>query len=268
MSQDAERLVRGRIDVVALSAGNLAARSTASIVLWGIVAFLGFFLFLALNMAAGFYLGAVMGGSMAWGFLYLAMIYAGLIVLVLLLRHWIQRSVRDAVSKKAIAETQRLNQYIDRLPYVRRQLYASPSRSIDHPGNYLMLQQLRYQTLLMEDETLPRLLEQVTYFREHRDEVIGDVIKETAMPYLNEIPVLGSLLSYFGGGSQRSASQRGRQGSKQASEKKGWARYSPYVMMAWSFLRPTLTSIAISKVQDLIFGLFGASKSKGRSRHR
>ena len=152
-------LTRERIDITALSLGGSVARGSAKAVFWGLLAFFFFFLFLSLNMALGFALGTCSGGSPAIGFLYLAVGYLGLIVLVILLRPWLTKRVRDHVSRRALTETQRLNMRLDLIPYLRRQHYNSPSRAIHQEGSYLILEQARYQTLLLQDETFPKVVQ-------------------------------------------------------------------------------------------------------------
>ena len=91
------RLGRRQLDVSVLSIGTQMARRTGSLLFWVIIGFFAFFLFLALNIAAGFALASSFDESPAWGFLYLALGYVGLILLTLLLRSWLQHWVRQGV---------------------------------------------------------------------------------------------------------------------------------------------------------------------------
>ncbi|WP_455107965.1 hypothetical protein [Porphyromonas sp.] len=258
-------LTRERIDITALSVGSSVARSSAKVVFWSLLAFLFFFLFLALNMALGFALGTWMGGSPAVGFLYLAVGYLGLILLVVLLRPWITRQVRDHVSRRALAETQRLNTRLDLIPYLRRQRYNSPSRAIHQRGSYLILEQARYQTLLLQDETFPEVIRGATYLRDHGPEILASYARAEAINYASTLPIIGSLLDKLGyKPSRRLTFSESKEGESRNGKFGKFSKYTPYLMTAWELVAPALVSIAASKAKGFLSSLFFRKAKKNK----
>lgn len=258
-------LTRERIDITALSLGGSVARGSAKAVFWGLLAFFCFFLFLSLNMALGFALGTWAGRSPAIGFLYLAIGYLGLIVLVILLRPWLTKRVRDHVSRRALAETQRLNMRLDLIPYLRRQHYNSPSRAIHQEGSYLILEQARYQTLLLQDETFPKVVQGLTYLRDHGSDIISAYARTEAINYASTIPIIGSLLGKMGYKPTRTPFFSENKDTDKHSSKLGkFSKCVPYLQTAWEFVAPALISVAASKAQGVLSSLFfrKAKKSK------
>ncbi len=266
-AHDLSALTRERIDIAALSVGSSVARGSAKVVFWGLLAFLFFFLFLALNMALGFALGTWAGGSPAVGFLYLAVGYLGLILLVVLLRPWLTRSVRDHVSRRALTETQRLNTRLDLIPYLRRQHYNSPSRAIHQEGSYLILEQARYQTLLLQDETFPEVVRGMTYLRDHSSEIITSYARSEAINYASTLPIIGSLLGKLGYKPTRRPAFAESDKTEGSGGKLGkLSKYTPYLMTALDLVAPALISVAASKAQGFLTGLFFRKSKKSRRR--
>ena len=258
-------LSRERIDITALSLGGAVARGASSFVFWGILALLFFFLFLALNIALGFALATWSESSPALGFLYLAAGYLGLMLLVVLVRPWITKAVRDAVARKALAETKRINLRLDLIPYLRRQKYNSPSRSIRNGGSYLVLEQARYQTLILQDETFPQVVRGMTYLRDHRREIVSDYVRDEALYCVASVPVLGNLLERLGYRAPEHSHLFSKRAHDEEKQPKGkLAKYTPYLLMAWDFLSPTLLGILASQTQGLLFRLFSGKKAKAK----
>ena len=258
-------LSRERIDITALSLGGAVARGASSFVFWGILALLFFFLFLALNIALGFALATWSESSPALGFLYLATGYLGLMLLVVIVRPWITKAVRDAVARKALAETKRINLRLDLIPYLRRQKYNSPSRSVRNGGSYLVLEQTRYQTLILQDETFPQVVRGMTYLRDHRREIISDYVRDEALYCVASVPVLGNLLERLGYRAPEHSHLFSKRALEEEEQPKGkLAKYAPYLLMAWDFLSPTLIGILASQTQGLLFRLFSGKKAKAK----
>lgn len=262
-------LSRERIDITALSVGGAVARGASSLVFWGIVALLAFFLFLALNIALGFALASWSESSPALGFLYLAAGYLVLILLVVLIRPWITKGVRDVVARKALAETKRINLRLDLIPYLRRQKYNSPARSVRNGGSYLVLEQTRYQTLLLQDDMFPQVVRGMTYLRDHRREIISDYVRDEALYCVASIPVLGNLLERLGYKAPEHSHLFSKRPHEQDKQPKGkLAKYVPYMLMAWDFLSPTLFGILAGQAQGLLLRLFSGKLAKGRHSSR
>lgn len=256
-------LSRERIDITALSLGGSIARGTAKIVFWGLIAFLFFFLFLALNIALGFALGTWSGESPAIGFLYLAAGYVGLILLTVLLRPLITKIVRDIVARRALAQTQRLNVRLDLIPYLRQQRYNSPSRAMHQRGSYLVLEQARYQTLLLQDETFPEVVRDLTYLREHGSELVSAYARAEAINYATTIPVVGTILNKLGYKSTRHQRFIGTGGADSTSGKLGkYSKYIPYVLSIWEIFAPALIGVAASQAQGFFARLFAKKATK------
>ena len=256
-------LSRERIDITALSLGGSIARGTAKIVFWGLIAFLFFFLFLALNIALGFALGTWSGESPAIGFLYLAAGYVGLILLTVLLRPLITKIVRDIVARRALAQTQRLNVRLDLIPTFRKQRYNSPSRATHQRGSYLVLEQARYQTLLLQDETFPEVVRDLTYLRDHGSELVSAYARAEAINYATTIPVVGTILNKLGYKSTRHQRFIGTGGADSTHGKLGkYSKYIPYVLSIWEIFAPALIGVAASQAQGFFARLFAKRATK------
>ena len=250
-------LSRERIDITALSLGGSIARGTAKIVFWVLIAFLFFFLFLALNIALGFALSTWSGESPAIGFLYLAAGYVGLILLTVLLRPLITKVVRDIVARRALAQTQRLNVRLDLIPTFRKQRYNSPSRAMQQRGSYLVLEQARYQTLLLQDETFPEVARGLTYIRDHGSELVTSYVRGEAINYATTIPVIGTILNKLGYKSTRHQRVIGTGGADSTHGKLGkYSKYIPYVLSIWEIFAPALIGVAASQAQGFFLRLF------------
>lgn len=256
-------LSRERIDITALSLGGSIARGTAKIVFWVLIAFLFFFLFLALNIALGFALSTWSGESPAIGFLYLAAGYVGLILLTVLLRPLITKIIRDIVARRALAQTQRLNVRLDLIPTFRKQRYNSPSRAMNQRGSYLVLEQARYQTLLLQDETFPEVARGLTYIRDHGSQLVTAYARAEAINYATTIPVVGTILNKLG---YKSTRHQGFIGTGEASSSTGklskFSKYIPYVLSIWEIFAPALIGVAASQAQGFFARLFAKKATK------
>ncbi|MBF1405293.1 MAG: hypothetical protein HXN23_03425 [Porphyromonas sp.] len=256
-------LSRERIDITALSLGGSIARGTAKIVFWGLIAFLFFFLFLALNIALGFALGTWSGESPAIGFLYLAAGYVGLILLTVLLRPLITKIVRDIVARRALAQTQRLNVRLDLIPTFRKQRYNSPSRAMHQRGSYLVLEQARYQTLLLQDKTFPEVARGLTYIRDHGSQLVTSYVRGEAINYATTIPVVGTILNKLGYKSTRHQRFIGTGEASSSTGKLGkFSKYIPYVLSIWEIFAPALIGVAASQAQGFFTRLFAKRATK------
>ena len=256
-------LSRERIDITALSLGGSIARGTAKIVFWVLIAFLFFFLFLALNIALGFALGTWSGESPAIGFLYLAAGYVGLILLTVLLRPLITKIVRDIVARRVLAQTQRLNVRLDLIPYLRQQRYNSPARAMHQRGSYLVLEQARYQTLLLQDETFPEVVRDLTYLRDHGSGLVSAYARAEAINYATTIPVVGTILNKLGYKSTRHQRFIGTGGADSTHGKLGkYSKYIPYVLSIWEIFAPALIGVAASQAQGFFARLFAKKATK------
>lgn len=228
-----------------------------------LIAFLFFFLFLALNIALGFALGAWSGESPAIGFLYLAAGYLGLILLIVLLRPLIAKVVRDIVARRVLAQTQRLNVRLDLIPYLRQQRYNSPARAMHQRGSYLVLEQARYQTLLLQDETFPEVVRDLTYLRNHGSKLVTAYARAEAINYATTIPVVGTILNKLG---YRSTRHQGFIGTGEASSNTGklgkFSKYIPYVLSIWEIFAPALIGVAASQAQGFFARLFAKKATK------
>ena len=256
-------LSRERIDITALSLGGSIARGTAKVVFWVLIAFLFFFLFLALNIALGFALGAWSGESPAIGFLYLAAGYLGLILLIVLLRPLIAKVVRDIVARRVLAQTQRLNVRLDLIPYLRQQRYNSPARAMHQRGSYLVLEQARYQTLLLQDETFPEVARGLTYIRDHGSQLVTSYVRGEAINYATTIPVVGTILNKLGYKSTRHQRFIGTGEADSTHGKLGkFSKYIPYVLSIWEIFAPALIGVAASQAQGFFARLFAKRATK------
>ena len=177
--------------------------------------------------------------------------------------------MRDVVARKALAQIRRINLSLDLIPYLRRQKYNSPARSVRDDGSYLVLEQAHYQTLLLQDETFPQVVRGMTYLRDHRREIISDYVRDEALYCVASIPVLGNLLERLGYKAPEHSHLFTKRPHEQDKQPKGkLAKYVPYMLMAWDFLSPTLFGILAGQAQGLLLRLFSGKLAKGRHSSR
>ena len=175
------RLGRRQLDVSVLSIGTQMARRTGSLLFWVIIGFFAFFLFLALNIAAGFALASSFDESPAWGFLYLALGYVGLILLTLLLRSWLQHWVRQAVARRVLARARKINDQLDRMtPEISYQ------SSLDRPEGevpYTALQHGLGRSLVERSRSTEEILRDVRYVKENYKGILAETAQREAINY-------------------------------------------------------------------------------------
>ncbi len=264
------RLARRLLDVSVLSIGIQIARSAGSLLFWVIIGFFAFFLFLALNIAAGFALASSFDESPAWGFLYLALGYVGLILLTLLLRSWLQHWVRQAVARRVLARARKINDQLDRMtPEISYQ------SSLDRPEGevpYTALQRGLGRSLVERSRSTEEILRDVRYIKENYKGILAKTAQREAMNYATQLPGVSSVLHFFGyKGSPARPSRLSRPAASKPSSRltkvlethaAGLVKYAPYALIAWDFVRPTLMSIAIGQLQHGLHRLFTRRKRR------
>ena len=264
------RLGRRQLDVSVLSIGTQMARRTGSLLFWVIIGFFAFFLFLALNIAAGFALATLVEGSPAWGFLYLALGYVGLILLTLLLRSWLLHWVRQAVARRVLARARKINDQLDRMtPEISYQ------SSLDRPEGevpYTALQRGLGRSLVERSRSTEEILRDVRYIKENYKGILAKTAQREAMNYATQLPGVSSVLRFFGyKGSPARPSRPSRPAASKPSSRltkvlethaAGLVKYAPYALIAWDFVRPTLMSIAIGQMQHGLHRLFTRRKRR------
>lgn len=254
-------LFRQRLDITVLTAGSIAARSASSLIFWALFGLICFFILLFLNIALAFALSSWSGGSPAVGFLYLSLIYALLLLTLLLLRPWMARQVRNGIARKTIRKAKQMNQRLDLIPYFRHQRYQSAVKSIHDAGTYVLLEQARYQTLLLEDETWPEFIQTLTYISNNRGAIVSGYLRDEAMAKVADIPLIGGIAQRMG---YAPRSSRGSRRTSSASQTSWITRYSPALLLLWEVFRPSLTSFALGKAQSFIGGLFAGRRKPRR----
>lgn len=264
------RLARRLLDVSVLSIGIQIARSAGSLLFWVIIGFFAFFLFLALNIAAGFALATLVNGSPLWGFLYLALGYLGLILLTLLLRSWLLHCVRQAIARRVLERARKINDQLDRMtPEISYQ------SSLDRPEGevpYTALQRGLGRSLVERSRSTEEILRDVRYIKENYKGILAKTAQREAMNYATQLPGVSSVLHFFGykGDLDRHRRPSHTKVSKPKSSfakalethAAGLVKYAPYALIAWDFLRPTLMSIAIGQLQHGLHRLFTRRKRR------
>lgn len=264
------RLARRLLDVSVLSIGIQIARSAGSLLFWVIIGFFAFFLFLALNIAAGFALATLVNGSPLWGFLYLALGYLGLILLTLLLRSWLLHCVRQAIARRVLERARKINDQLDRMtPEISYQ------SSLDRPEGevpYTALQRGLGRSLVERSRSTEEVLRDVRYIKENYKGMLAKTAQREAMNYATQLPGVSSVLHFFGYkgdlGRHRRPSHTKVSKPKSSFAKAlethaaGLVKYAPYALIAWDFLRPTLMSIAIGQLQHGLHRLFTRRKHR------
>lgn len=264
------RLARRLLDVSVLSIGIQIARSAGSLLFWVIIGFFAFFLFLALNIAAGFALATLVNGSPLWGFLYLALGYLGLILLTLLLRSWLLHCVRQAIARRVLERARKINDQLDRMTP-----NLSYQSSLDRPEGevpYTALQRGLGRSLVERSRSTEEVLRDVRYIKENYKGMLAKTAQREAMNYATQLPGVSSVLHFFGYkgdlGRHRRPSHTKVSKPKSSFAKAlethaaGLVKYAPYALIAWDFLRPTLMSIAIGQLQHGLHRLFTRRKRR------
>ena len=264
------RLARRLLDVSVLSIGIQIARSAGSLLFWVIIGFFAFFLFLALNIAAGFALATLVNGSPLWGFLYLALGYLGLILLTLLLRSWLLHCVRQAIARRVLERARKINDQLDRMTPD-----LSYQSSLDRPEGevpYTALQRGLGRSLVERSRSTEEVLRDVRYIKENYKGMLAKTAQREAMNYATQLPGVSSVLHFFG--YKGDLGRRRRPSHTKVSKPKssfakalethaaGLVKYAPYALIAWDFLRPTLMSIAIGQLQHGLHRLFTRRKRR------
>ena len=130
-------------------------------------------------------------------------------------------------------------------------------------GSYLVLEQARYQTLLLQDETFPEVVRGVTYLRDHGSELVTAYARAEAINYATTIPVVGTILNKLG---YRSTRHQGFIGTGEASSSTGklgkFSKYIPYVLSIWEIFAPALIGVAASQAQGFFSRLFSRKAKK------
>ena len=181
----------------------------------------------------------------------------------MLLRPLITKIIRDIVARRALAQTQRLNVRLDLIPTFRKQRYNSPSRAMHQRGSYLVLEQARYQTLLLQDETFPEVVRDLTYLRDHGSKLVTSYVRGEAINYATTIPVVGTILNKLGYKSTRHQRFIGTGGADSTSGKLGkYSKYIPYVLSIWEIFAPALIGVAASQAQGFFARLFAKKATK------
>lgn len=264
------RLARRLLDVSVLSIGIQIARSAGSLLFWVIIGFFAFFLFLALNIAAGFALATLVNGSPLWGFLYLALGYLGLILLTLLLRSWLLHCVRQAIARRVLERARKINDQLDRMTP-----NLSYQSSLDRPEGevpYTALQRGLGRSLVERSRSTEEVVRDVRYIKENYKGMLAKTAQREAMNYATQLPGVSSVLHFFGYkgdlGRHRRPSHTKVSKPKSSFAKAlethaaGLVKYAPYALIAWDFLRPTLMSIAIGQLQHGLHRLFTRRKHR------
>lgn len=252
------RLGRRQLELSLLSLGSLSAHRAASLGFWLLIAFLSFFLFLALNIALGFALSTLVGGSAAWGFLYLALGYAGLILLAAALRRAIEARLRAAVAQEVLLRMQRINEQLDQaLPELR---YESSLERSGKEAPYTALQRSRGRGYIERSRELEAVLREVRYLQANYKSIVAQAAQREALSYAAQLPLIGKTMRFFGYKERPQRPIRPKVSPKQPSS----SGYTPYLEMAWDILRPMLMSIAMSQLQQGLTQLLFGRRSKGR----
>lgn len=248
-------------------AGRVASELIAKFCSILILAILGVNLFLFLNVALGFWLGSLCGGSPALGFFLLSGIYSLLILSFLGLRSLFEERLRDVVADKSaeIVEraAQNLNQAIE-----GEELEPSVSDFIRRPVTYAELD----QRIQVEQKKLSECVDSVRfdalYLKDnYKDLTIGVVKDEVATKY----PVLGRFMpiwNLIGIGSL--SGLQGNQAKEQKASKSyinqgaTYSSYMPIARILIAIVRPVLWRFFVSRIQRLLASSLGLKKWKKR----
>ena len=163
--------------------------------------------------------------------------------------------MRNVIARKTILRAKHINQRLDLIPYFRHQRYQSALRSIHEGGSYVLLEQARYQTLLLQDKTWPEFIHTLSYASRHRHAIISGYLRNEALAKVADIPILGGLLHRLGYNPHPSHSQRSSSQSRLENASSWVVKATPLLLLLWEVLRPSLTSLAIGKTQSLLAGL-------------
>lgn len=246
-------------------AGRLASDLVARLCSIVILAVLGVNLFLFLNIALGFWLGSLWGGSPAQGFFLLSGIYLLLILSYLCLRSLFEGKVRDAVANKSADIAERSVQKLEVVgedevlvpsvpTFLRRPVtYAELSRRVEVEQKNLAehVDTVRFDALYLKDNYKGVATEMVT------EKVTA---KYPKLSYL--MPVWGLIR-----GKKRASLQSEQPSGRVASEAyvrrvSTLAPYMPIVKLLAGIARPVLWSFLVARGQNILASLLGMKKWK------
>lgn len=252
---------------IGVSAGS------ASLLSLVIILFLGFNLFLYLNIALGFFLGEMSGGSLTQGFLWLSALYALLIASYLLIRRRIETRVRNRIARQVIHLEDNINAQLDTVEPLQvdegyREAYIS-----GEPEPYRALELRRTEAAHQAKHAGKEVKREVEYIRTHYGSIVMNAaeshIEQRYPAYRFLMPLVGLFRqpatkrpNTFGqAAAAHQASQPGR-----LTEMIDRARpFLPYLNLAYTILKPVVTTLIIGKTQGWLLGLLGLGrKRKGR----
>lgn len=239
--------------------GHLFALRSSQLVTLAVVAFLGFNLFLFLNIALGFYLGDAMHSSPALGFLILAGIYVLLIGTYLLIRKRIEERVRNRVARRVAHLNDVLNQDLNRMEALRvdesyREAYLS-----SEPQPYRALELRRDEAAKQARRATETLKQDVDYLKRNYAGIATDFASsqlEQRYPIFRLLPIL------FGSKqTRRPSSKPTHQLDKVIDTTTPWGKIQdkmnpiiPYLHMIYKVASPIVSTFVLTRAQSWLLG--------------
>lgn len=272
MTQDEQRIgalikalvavLRSRLNQGLNASGMGIARGGGSLVSIVIVAFLALHLFLFLNIALGFYLGQVSGGSPAYGFLMLGGIYLILLLAYLVVRGAVERRVRNGVARRVTHLTDNVNTRLDTLEALRvdealREAYIS-----GEPQPYHSLELRRHEAGIKAQKATREVQVEFAYIRTNYVSMMSKMAQSRlaeSYPLLRFVTPAIELLtpspkpspSRGSTSPMASATEHTRLGKAIETIKP----YMPYLKMAYSVIRPVATAFVVGRTQSWLLRL-------------
>lgn len=262
-------LGRNKLNATIYGAGDVAARSSASLITVLILAFLGLNAFLFLNIALAFALANLLFDTdVAWGFLAVAGIYITSAIIYLLLRRSVERKVKNQVASKVLSSAQSLNQELDKNP--RLQLEPDPlplaQQWAGRPA-YMSMVEMKEEANFKAYNALEEVKRASTYFIGNYKEVAKQTAfaqVESKVPGKRFITPILKLMGYEPDPKAPRSSAVPATAATVDGKKK--TNYMPYVRLALDIARPVLVAFTVGKLRGGLGYLLGLTAGKKKRR--
>lgn len=257
-------LLRARINQLINSLGIGLSDTSAQLISWAILALLGLNLLFVLNLAIGFLLGQLFD-STGLGFLALVGLYAVVTLIYLLMRSRLERRVQARVARRVHLATDNINTNLNQITALRVEHPYREAFISGEPSPYQALTLRRDEAKRQAQRASGDLREGVEYIRHNYGKIFGYMAQ-------NKIPTYGyiaPLVGLMGGNKKAKPAMPTAEPRKPQAvdflERKvaGIKPYVPYLITAYNFLSPVVSSFIIGKSQSWLLGkLLGTKKRK------
>lgn len=257
-------LLRARINQLINSLGIGLSDTSAQLFSWAILALLGLNLLFVLNLAIGFLLGQLFD-STGLGFLALGGLYAVVTLIYLLMRSRLESRVQARVARRVHLATDNINTDLNQVTALRVEHPYREAFISGEPSPYQALTLRRDEAKRQAQRASRDLLEGVEYIRHNYAKVFGYMAQNKIPAYGYIAPLVGLLSKSTSPKSKTAEVRPDKPRAIDLLERNmaGIKPYIPYLITAYKYLSPVLSSFIIGKSQSWLLGkLLGSKKRK------